>query len=193
VPRPPHTAGLPAALLAAGLLLPCAGEAGAPSPAEVRGTYRLQGTARLDARPFPARDEELHADAVLAPGRAPGQLRIRLSAEGLTCELAATLSADGGLAFAPGQRCDVELQGGEVEGKVGGRLLAGSGRVREELLTLELSFALAGAVRLRAGGTLDALGGLLALPGAGGSDLPVRGEVRGRAQGRRDRSRAAGG
>ncbi len=188
--RPPPTS---AALLAAVLLLPGAGDAGALSPADVRGTYRLQGTARMDVRPFPARDEELHADAELAPGAATGELRVRLSGEGLTCELVATLSADGALAFAPGQRCPAELRGGEAEGKVEGWLLAGSGRVRKELLTLELSFSLAGAVRLRAGGTLDALGGLLALPGAGGSDLPVRGEVHARAQGRRDRSRAAGG
>jgi hypothetical protein len=192
VPRPPSNAAL-AAFLAAGLFLLAAGRARALSPADVRGTYRLQGTARLDARPFPARDEELHADAVLAPGAAPGQLRVRLSGEGLSCELIATLGADGALAFAPGQRCPAELQGGEAEGKLEGRLLSGSGRVSEEALSLELAFSLSGAVRLRAGGALDSVGGFLALPGTGGSDLPVRGEVRGRAQGRRDRSRAAGG
>jgi len=45
-------------------------------------------------------------------------------------------------------------------------------------------------VRVRSGGALDALSSVLPVPGAG-EPVPVRGEARGRAEGRRDHSRAA--
>ena len=176
-----------AALLAAGLAILSARSAAArPS----RRTYRLGGMVRLDARPFPARDEEVHVDAVLIPGVAPGELRVRLMGDELDCELIAAIREESALSFAPGQRCRVQLRGGEAEGNIEARLLAGSGQVHEEVLSLELAFAVSGAVRLRAGGSLESLGGWFAVPGQG-SEIPVRGEVRGRAQGRRDRSRAA--
>jgi hypothetical protein len=179
--------------LAAVLALLGAGSARARPAGLPQGTYRLEGTVEVDARPFPAHDEALHADAVLVPGPAAGHLRVRLSGEGLSCELDASVGADGALSFAPGQRCRAVLRGGDAEGAVEARLTAGNGKVREEALSLALSFSISGAVRLRAGGALDSVGELLSLPGAGGSEVQVSGEVRGRAEGRRDRSRAADG
>jgi len=168
------------------VLAPAVGVAVASTEA-IRGTYRLQGRAQVDARPFPAQDEEIHADAVLSPGARGGQVRIHLAAQGFGCELAATLDAAGALALAPGQRCAVDLNGDEVVGHVEARLVSGSGRVTGDALWLELAFSLAGTVSLRPGGTLEALGRVL----VGSDPVPVRGQASGRAEGRRDRSRAA--
>jgi len=172
-----------------GVVVVAATPAAAP-PADVHGTYRLVGLATVDARPFPARQDEVRADAVLSPGSRAGQVRIHLVGQGVVCELDASLDAAGGLALAQGQRCAADLATEETEGRVEARLVSGMGRLRDEVLELELAFALSGTVRLRAGGTLDALGKALSLPGAGGDPVPVRGQARGRAEGRRDRSRA---
>ncbi len=172
-----------------GLLLATAPAHGAPP--DVHGTYRLQGTAQVDAQPFPSREDEIHADAVLSPGARAGQVHIHLAGQGVVCELSASLDAAGRLALAQGQRCIADLSSDQTEGQVEARLVSGAGRVRGEVLELELAFALSGSVRLRTGGSLDALGRALSLPGAGGDPVPVRGEARGRAEGRRDRSRAA--
>jgi len=172
----------------------CAGAealaAGAADPGAF-GTYRLGGRGRVNARPLPAQEQELHADAVLSAGAGQGQVRLHLVGEGLACDLHGTLASDGALDLAPGQRCAADLRSEEVEGRVEAQLLSGSGRVRDEAMTLELAFALSGAVRVRSGGALDALSSILPVPGAGGEPVPVRGEARGRAEGRRDRSRAA--
>jgi hypothetical protein len=161
-----------------------------PGP-DVYGTYRLQGRARVDARPFPAADQEVRADAVLSPGARAGEVRIHLAAQGFACELAASRDAGGTLALPPGQRCAADLRSDEAEGHVEARLVAGSGSARGEVLELALDFALSGSVRARPGGTLDALGQVFSLPGAGRDPVPVRGEASGRAEGRRDRSKAA--
>lgn len=179
----------PSLALAAAALL-CAAAAPNP-PQDLHGTYRLQGRASVDAQPFPAQESEVRADAVLAPGARAGEVRIRLAGEGFSCELTATMDASGALAFAQGQRCTADLRSDETEGRVEGRLSSGSGRLRDDVLDLQLAFALSGAVRLRSGGALDSIGQVLSLPGSGGDPVPVRGEARGRAQGRRDRSRAA--
>src|SRR5512142_497788 len=77
-----------------------------PAPrAGLQGTYRLQGHASVDARPFPAEDEEVHADAVLSPGNRPGEVRLHLAGQGFACDLTASLDAAGSLTFATGQRC----------------------------------------------------------------------------------------
>jgi hypothetical protein len=187
------SSGLPAvrARVAAALAIALAAAPARPVPAGVRGTYRLQGRAMIEASPFPARDEEIHADAVLSPGAGAGQVRIRLAGQGFACELLATVDAAGGLALAAGQRCTADLRSEETEGRVEARLLSGVGRVSEEALSLDLAFALSGSVRVRSGGGLDALGQALSLPGADGEPVPIHGRARGRAEGRRDRSRAA--
>jgi hypothetical protein len=164
--------------------------AGAPAAPDVLGTYRLRGRALIDARPFPARDEELHADAVLARGEGASGVRLHLAGDGFACDLAGTLAADGALAFAAGQRCVANLRSDEVDGRVEASLRAGSGWVREDVLTLDLAFTLSGSVRVRSGGALDALSAVVPVPGAGGEPVPVSGEARGKAEGRRDRSRA---
>ncbi len=165
--------------------------AAAATSRDVGGTYRLQGRARVDARPFPATDEEVHADAVLSPGARAGQVRIHLAGQGIGCDLAASLDATGTLALAQGQRCSIELRSDQAEGQVEARLVSGSGSLRDEVLVLELDFALSGSVRARPGGSLETLGRALSLPGAGGDPVPVRGRAHGRAEGRRDRSRTA--
>lgn len=191
--RAPSRCGAgPTTVLAGALaLLLCSAQARAAPSADVRGTYRLQGRVRVDARPFPARDDEVHADAVLSRGPAAGQVSIHLAGQGFTCELVASLDAAGALALAKDQRCTADLRSQETEGLVEGRLIAGTGRLRDDVLELDLAFALSGSVRLRSGGGLDELGKVLSLPGSGGKPVPVRGEARGRAEGRRDRSRAA--
>jgi hypothetical protein len=154
------------------------------------GTYRLSGAAHVEAIPFPAHDEEIHADAVLSPGPGPRGVRLALAVDTFRCELRATLDAAGGLAFPPGQRCPVAL--GELgEGHAEATLRAGSGSLRGDALDLTLAFALSGRVRLRAGGALDAVGSVLSLPGTGGRFTDVTGEARGQAAGRLDASRGA--
>ncbi len=177
------------AAAALGALL-LAGTTPAAPLADARGTYRLQGRVRVDARPFPAHEDEIRADAVLSPAGA-GKVLIHLAGQGLACELAASLDPTGTIALAEGQRCISDLNGEGVEGHVEARLVSGKGSLRGEILALELAFALSGTVRLHTGGALAALGGALSLPGAGGDPVPVRGEARGRAEGRRDRSKAA--
>jgi hypothetical protein len=172
------------------VLLAAVAVTAAPGP-DVHGTYRLQGRARVDARPFPAADQEVRADAVLSPGAGAHAVRIHLAGQGLTCDLAATLDAVGALALAQGQRCTADLRSEETEGRVEARLVSGSGTLRDEVLELALDFALSGWVRLRPGATLDALRQVLPLPGTRGEPVPVRGQAHGRAQGRRDHSRAA--
>lgn len=160
----------------------------APSDA-VAGTYRLTGAAHVQADPFPARDEEVHADAVLSPAGGRG-VRVQLAVDTFRCELRATLDAAGALTFAPGQRCPVDLSS-LGEGHAEATLRAASGEVRGGGLALRLTFGLSGRVRLKAGGALDEVGDLLSLPGTGGRWTDVTGEVRGQATGRVDASRAA--
>jgi hypothetical protein len=191
MPACPASAGFRPALAAAlAPLLLVAGPAAA-RPDDVHGTYRLQGRARVDARPFPASEEEVHADAVVSPGPRAGEVRIRLAGEGFTCDLSASRDATGTLALAQGQRCTADLHSDETEGSVEARLVSGTGRLRPDVLELELAFALSGSVRFRDGGSLEVLGKAFSLPGSVRDPAPVRGEASGRAQGRRDRSQAA--
>lgn len=176
------------AALGTSLLAP---PAAAATTRDVGGTYRLRGRAQVDARPFPATDEEVRADAVLSPGAAAGEVRIRLAGQGITCDLTASLDQAGALSLAQGQRCTADLRSDETEGRVEARLVSGSGSLRDEVLELVLDFALSGSVRARPGGSLETLGRALSLPGAGGDPVPVRGRAHGRAEGRRDQSRTA--
>ena len=162
------------------------------APADVSGTYRLEGRGRIDVAPFPAREEEIHLDAVIAPGPSADRVHLHLAAQGISCELSASLDAAGNLALSPGQRCTADFRGDEASGSLAARLLEGRGRVAGEALELALAFSLSGALRARPGSALDSLGEALSLPGAKGDLVPVHGEVRGRAEGRRDRSRATG-
>jgi hypothetical protein len=164
-----------------------AGGRTAAAPA-IAGTYRLAGTGRVEAAPFPARDEALHADTVVSPGPGPRAVGVELAVDAFRCAVRATVDEAGTLAFSPGQRCPVGL-GALGEGHAEATLRAGTGLVRGGALELRLAFDPSGRVRVRGGGALDALGRALSLPGAGWTD--VSGVAEGQASGRLDASRAA--
>lgn len=164
-------------------------ESPAPAPPDASGTYRMEGEGRVDAHPFPPRQAELHADAVLTIG-AGDAVHVHIAGQGLSCDLTGTLDAEGTLTLGPGQRCATDLAGDVVDGRVEAQLVSGTGRLRGEELKLQLAFTVSGAVRLRHGGLLQGIGSRLALPGAG-DPMPVRGAGQAQATGRRDRSRAA--
>jgi hypothetical protein len=82
------------------------------------------------------------------------------------------------LSFRPGQRCVVDVREPEVRGSVALVLRTGGGRIDGEVLSLDLSFDVSGDLALGTGGAF--------LP-----PMPVEGEGRAIAEGRRDRSRAA--
>lgn len=197
-PAPPRIGAARARALAAvaavaATLALAAATAGAAPPAAdaIRGTYRLRGTARVDAGPVLSREAEVRADAVLRRGDRPRALRVRLAAEGQACELDATLGERGALAFPAGQRCAFDLDDPGARGRVAATLRDGSGRVQERTLALDLVFELSGAVSLRTSERVEVLGRTVDLPAAWTPELPVRGEARARAEGARDDSRAA--
>jgi hypothetical protein len=159
--------------------------AGRADPEDLLGTYRLQGRFRLDARPFPAREDALHADAIVVSA-AGGEVRMRLAGEGITCELAATRDGNGELGVAAGQRCRLALASNEGEARAEARVVSGSGRLRDDSLHLELKLSVNGSLRPRS--ALGSLGRVLSLPGS--RAIPFEGEAWGRAAGKRDRSRA---
>jgi hypothetical protein len=181
----------PAALAAAALVAVAGSSAAAPPADAIRGTYRLKGTARVDAGPVLSREVEVRADAVLRRGDRPRALRIRLAAEGHACELDATLDERGELAFAAGQRCAFDVRDPGARGRVNAALREGRGRLRERVLALELVWDLSGALSLRTRERVEVLGREVDLPAAWTPELPVRGEARARAEGARDDSRGA--
>ncbi len=143
----------------------------------------------MHASPFAAREDDIRADAVLLPGAAAGEVRMRLAAQGASCELTARLDAEGTLVVPAGQLCPVDLASDRTEGRAEARVLSGGGRIREDVLHLELTLSLSGAVRIRSGP--GALGRVMSFPGSRRAPIAFAGEARGRATGRRDRSRAA--
>lgn len=179
-----------ARLVAAALALAAAPAALASPADELRGTYRLAGSARVDAGPVLSRSVEARADAVLSPGRGPRAVRARLLAEGHACELAATLGEGGALAFEPGQRCAFAVQEPDARGSVEARLRAGRGKCEGGRLSLDLTFELSGALSMRTGQAIEVMGTKVELPAAWTPDLPLRGEARAVAEGGRDESRA---
>jgi hypothetical protein len=153
------------------------------APLDRRATFRVQGTARVVGAPLPSPELELHADAVLEPA-GPGQVRAHLASGGHACDLRARLAPDGTLSFPAGQRCALELRPPEeARGHVDLLLREGTGRVRGEILTLDLTVDLDGTV---------SLGGAGGWAGAWSTEVPIHGEAHAVAEGRRDRSRAAG-
>lgn len=166
-----------AALLAALAL----GEPGAAPPRDVRGTYRMEATLHLDAAPLP-RELALRADAVVSPGAAAGEVRVRLAARGQRCELGARLDGEGGLRFASGQACPVSLRDEATGAELTGTLRRGTGRIGDGRLSLELAFELGGVVRL---------GPPPGIAAGRPLEVPVAGSAVASARGNRDESRAA--
>ena len=154
-----------------------------PAKYLVRGTLKVAGTA-LD------REMELRADAWVEPGAGPGDLVLRLASLGHECRLAATRDRAGVLVFAPGQVCILDVRSPEANGCVEVRLRSGRGRLSEEDLSLALSSDVSGTLTVGSGPPIQVLG--RTVPGTGGTEVPLRGEARATAEGRRDRSRAAG-
>ncbi len=158
------------------------------APADLPGTYRLEGEGRVDPRPFPPRQAELHADAVVT-SRDAGGVHLQLSGPGMTCDLEGTVDAGGTLTLARGQRCASDLRNDLVDGRLEARLVSGSGWLRGDQLELEVSFTVSGAIRLKSTGLLGDLATRLS-GGTTAEPVPVNGEGRARARGWRDRSRA---
>jgi hypothetical protein len=173
-----------AALAAAGLVAGTTAAA-APSPASARGTYRLHGKARASTPPLLDRELDVHADAVLSPGRGPREVRARLAAQGQRCDLVAKLDDAGALTFEPGQRCVLEVDAPDARGRLDARLRSGRGRLGDGDLSLDLSWQVSGALSVRVTAGSPAMG----IPETWAPVVPVRGEARGTAQGRRDESR----
>lgn len=176
---------------AAALALSAAAAAAAPSPADaVRGTYRLVGTAKVDAGPVLSRRVEARADAVVSRGASARAVRVRVLAEGRSCELAATVGEGGALAFEAGQRCAFDVSDPDARGHVEARLRSGAGRCEGGRLSLDLAFELGGTLAIRTGQRVEVMGQTIELPQAWTPELPVRGEARATAEGKRDDSRA---
>lgn len=153
-----------------------------------RATYRMQGTVHFAGAALD-RDMELHADAVVEPGAGPGDVVLHLASMGHRCRVVARRDAAGTLAFPPGQACVLDIHSTGAQGRVEVRLASGRGRLREEDLSLSFRSELSGAVMVASGRPKVILG--RTVPGTGGSKIPVRGEARATAEGRRDHSRAA--
>lgn len=153
----------------------------APAKYLMKGTLEVAGTA-VD------REEELRADAWVEPGAGPGDLVLRLAFQGHECRLAATRDRAGLLSFAPGQTCVLDIRSPEANGRVEVRLRSGRGRLSEDDLSLVLSSDVSGALTIGSA-PIQVLG--RTVPGTGGTEVPLRGEARATAEGRRDRSRAA--
>jgi hypothetical protein len=152
------------------------------------GTYRMRGTAQIDAAAPLGRDLDSRGDAIVrADG--PGALRVRLASMGQACELSASRKADGALAFDAGQRCVFDLQDPDARGHVEGLLRAGQGRLRDRHLALDLVFELTGKVALRTAAGVQMLG--VELPSAWTPDIRLDGGAAVKAEGDRDESRAA--
>ncbi|HEU4381869.1 MAG TPA: hypothetical protein VFR85_00090 [Anaeromyxobacteraceae bacterium] len=157
------------------------------SPAR-RATYRMHGTVQIHGTALD-RDMELHADAVVEPGPGPDEVVVHLASMGYPCRVVASRDAAGALAFPPGQTCVVHVRSPDAQGRIEIRLASGRGRLREEDLSLSFRSELSGTVTVGSGRPMAVLG--RTVPGTGGSEIPVRGEARATAEGRRDHSRAA--
>lgn len=178
--QPVHVLEREATTMLAGLAVAVVlGAPGAVTPASVAGTYRVAASVEVSVPGLPDH-QELRADAVLAPGRGPGDLVVTLASQGYRCRLAARLGEGGALSLAAGQRCQLDLAEQALGGRVDCTLAWGRGQAREGRLTLELGVQLRGRVRLGAGPA-----GLPFLT----TEVPVGGTAEVTATGHRDESR----
>lgn len=160
----------------------------APARDELGGTYRMEGTSRVDAVAPLGGDLEARGDAIVRTGAA-GAVRLRLAAEGQVCELAATRADDGALSFEAGQRCAFDLREEDARGHVEARLRSGRGRLQGRHLALDLAFDLSGKVAVKTAAKVQVFG--MELPSAWTPDIPLDGAATVHAEGDRDESRAA--
>jgi hypothetical protein len=158
------------------------------------GTYRLHGTANVDAKPMLDRTVEVHADAVLKPGRGPArEVVVTVAAEGGACDLTALIDEAGALEFRRDQQCAVEIHSPDARGHLDAVLRSGRGQVRGEQLELSLSFGVQGVMSVRTADRVEVLGREVEIPAAWTPETPLRGQADASLLGTRDRSRAAQG
>lgn len=163
-----------------------AGATGSGATAEQIGRYVLHGSAHVETTTLGTHDADADLDVVVAPGAAPGGLRLELTSGAYACGLAARVSAAGDLAFDAGQRCPVEVAEKGARGKVDARLRSGRGRILGGALSLELAFDVSGTLSMGAqGGSVTVLGAEVNVPGAWTAPAPVRGTVEAKARGAR--------
>jgi hypothetical protein len=157
-------------------------------PADVAGTYRASGTARVLDTGVVDQEVDLRADVILSPGPPPRGVVARLSSQGHACVVEGELGPGGALTFAPGQPCALAVQGAGLRGRFQARLTSARGEVRGGQLALTLAGELTGTVQL-ATQALQVLG--VDVPQGWSPEAPVRGRVEAEAAGRRDQSRGA--
>jgi hypothetical protein len=160
----------------------------APARDDLGGTYRMEGTSRVDAVAPLGGDLEARGDAIVRTGPA-GAVRLRLAAEGQACELSAKRAEDGALSFDAGQRCAFDLREEDARGHVEARLRSGRGRLRDRRLTLDLAFDLSGAVAVKTAAKVQVFG--MEIPSAWTPEIPLDGAATVQVEGDRDESRAA--
>jgi hypothetical protein len=148
--------------------------AAAPAaPEDVAGRYALRGAASVHAPSLLDGPVAASVDAVVAA--AGRDVRIRLTWGRAVCEVRARLGADGALAFAPGQACDLALDEPEVRGRVLARVRDARGVLRGGAMSLEATCDLSGAASVRIAPRVDVPGTDMRLPGAWSPRTDVRG------------------
>ena len=163
-----------------------------PMAAGARGTYRLRGTARMNAGPILPSEIDVRADVILRPGAGERGIVAQVRSMGHVCDLKAQLAGDGTLAFAPGQVCLLELDSPEVAGRVESRLESGGGRVTAGTLELNLAWQLSGSIRPSPWSPLIPVNGTASAAGKGmARQLPRRGSIGRRRHGERRLRREA--
>ncbi len=158
----------------------------AVTPSGVGGTYRMQGKAHVSASGLIDEDAELRADALLAPGAGPRDVRVRVAAQGHTCDLLARMDGEGALVLNPGQRCPVALDTEKARGKIDLVVKTGKGQVRGDHLSLALTCDVTGSLQFRTGG-MSVFG--MDVPETWLPAVPVSGDVTASAEGDRGRAK----
>jgi hypothetical protein len=162
---------------------PAAPREGVAPPVRVSpGRFVLRGTARPDVAALPARDYPIDALALVAPGKRPGSVQLHLRSRGHACELRGEVAREGLLTLEPGQTCLVEQQG-EQPARITAQLRAGSGRLSERELSLELDWSLDGTMSVSSGGKVTIPGTTTEITLPAAPPVPVRGTVRAAASG----------
>ena len=166
--------------------VPAAPRAGVAPPVRViPGRFVLRGTARPDVAALPAREYPIDALVLVAPGKRPGSVQLHLRSRGHACELRGEVAREGLLTLEPGQTCLVEQQG-EQPARITAQLRAGSGRLSESKLSLDLDWSLSGSMSATSGGTVTIPGTTTEVTLPGTPAIPVRGTVRAEASGARE-------
>lgn len=126
---------------------------------------------------LPAREYPLDVLALVAPGEAPGTVRLHLRSRGHACELRAVLGERDVLTIPAGQTCVVELDEAEGRGRVEARLRSASGRLAHRELSLQSTWEVSGSASLSSGGRVLVPGTTIEVEVPAAPSVPVRGTV----------------